>query len=254
MAANTTICGSLFVFFSRGSSISYPTITFESAKYTVKALPISYSLSNGSPKYFNFIVVEAEKVVEESTHTCTPCDTCGKCTAADCDRAETEKCPGHTTDPEQPETFSLIKVTDVSALEDGAIILLTYNDEFANGSLHANNYLNKVAFSATQTALANDQVTIKLVKSGDNWLMKVGDKNLTWGGSAGTGNKVYLTTATDNSAQWTISIAADGKATISNVGAPTRLLKYNTSSPRFACYDGSQMTPTIYLVKGANAQ
>ena len=40
---------------------------------------------------------------EVPAHEHTLCPECGKCTAADCDGADTDKCQGHTTEPETPE-------------------------------------------------------------------------------------------------------------------------------------------------------
>ncbi len=40
----------------------------------------------------------------EPTHTHTVCETCGKCTAADCPGTEDEKCAGHTVEPTHTHT------------------------------------------------------------------------------------------------------------------------------------------------------
>ncbi|MFA7192994.1 MAG: hypothetical protein WC131_02630, partial [Bacilli bacterium] len=37
-------------------------------------------------------------------------------------------------------------------------------------------------------------------------------------------------------------------ATITNVASPTRVMQYNNSSPRYACYTSSQVKPSIYKV------
>ena len=52
---------------------------------------------------------------------------------------------------------------------------------------------------------------------------------------------------TDSSALWTITMNND-KAIISNVNNPDRILQYNASSPRFACYTSSQIKPTLHII------
>ena len=83
--------------------------------------------------------------------------------------------------------------------------------------------------------------------------MKIGEKYLAWSTTLGGGNKVYLSTATDAAAQWSITFDTSGNAAISNVETSARLLQYNTNSPRFACYTGTQKNPVIYLVEGLTA-
>ena len=50
---------------------------------------------------------------EQPTHTHTACPECGKCTAADCDGTDADKCQGHTpVEPEQPEQPTWEVVTE----------------------------------------------------------------------------------------------------------------------------------------------
>ncbi len=65
--------------------------------------------------------------------------------------------------------------------------------------------------------------------------------NWTSGNSLSSAN-----TITDNSS-WSISIE-DGNATISNVKDNTRVIKYNSGSPRFACYTSGQSAVQLYKV------
>lgn len=39
-----------------------------------------------------------------------------------------------------------------------------------------------------------------------------------------------------------------GILTITNVNNPERLLQYNMGSPRFVCYKGTQVNPTMYII------
>ena len=60
-------------------------------------------------------------------------------------------------------------------------------------------------------------------------------------------NKLH--TATDNSkdeARWTVTFSG-GFTPVYNVKYPDRRIQYNASSPRFACYTGSQQDVSLYV-------
>ena len=54
---------------------------------------------------------ETPEAPETPAHEHTACPECGKCTAEDCDGAETEKCAGHEVQPEQPEVEGSVTYT-----------------------------------------------------------------------------------------------------------------------------------------------
>lgn len=61
------------------------------------------------------------------------------------------------------------------------------------------------------------------------------------------GNKIHNATTSDNkNAQWSIDISSDGTAHITNTAYTNRLIQYNPSAPRFACYKGTQYDVSIY--------
>ena len=72
-------------------------------------------------------------------------------------------------------------------------------------------------------------------------------KYLSFSGSSNTISSVSLTTV-NNAASWTVTFDSKGIATIANVGTTSRLIQFNPSSPRFACYTTNQTKPTIYKV------
>ena len=60
-------------------------------------------------------------------------------------------------------------------------------------------------------------------------------------------NKLYLSPEADSEGElWDIRITEDGTAMIVNVSRDTRRIQYNASSPRFACYTGSQQEVCLY--------
>lgn len=61
------------------------------------------------------------------------------------------------------------------------------------------------------------------------------------------GNKIHNATTSDNkNAQWSIDISSNGTAHITNTAYTNRLIQYNPSAPRFACYKGTQYDVSIY--------
>lgn len=55
------------------------------------------------------------------------------------------------------------------------------------------------------------------------------------------------TSATNANAQWTVTVSGDGVATIKNCNHTDREVRYNESSPRFACYNKSTLqTVSLY--------
>ena len=93
-------------------------------------------------------------------------------------------------------------------------------------------------------------------------------RTLTLGGSAGNYtfydnvDKKYLALTSDNNklflqekaddmmAQWNISISG-GYASIANNKFTKRVIQYNSSSPRFACYTGGQQKVALYKASTA---
>lgn len=60
-------------------------------------------------------------------------------------------------------------------------------------------------------------------------------------------NKLQSSTSAINAnAQWTVTVSSDGVATIKNCKLTDREVRYNKSSPRFACYKGTQQTVSLY--------
>lgn len=68
-------------------------------------------------------------------------------------------------------------------------------------------------------------------------------------GTAGSGNSLYLynTTTPDNYCSWVVTVTGD-YFKISNQATATRYLQFNSSSPRFCCYTGSQQNVQFYKV------
>ena len=142
---------------------------------------------------------------------------------------------------------SFVLVTDAAQLTIGDSLVIGY-ENYAMGE-SAGNYRNKtdiMVSNGTITYLADD-VQIIVLEEGvaeGTYAFNVDGKYL----AASSSSSNYLATkdALDANGSWTIVIA-DALATITAQGDKTRnILQYNTSSPRFSCYKGTQEAVNIY--------
>lgn len=141
---------------------------------------------------------------------------------------------------------TVTEVTSVDQLEIGAQVIFTeYEGKYALGSQNGD-YRNKVDFNNSTTVI--DGVVIFTVEAGTvdgSYAFKDSDGNyLYYKGSKNTLNKQ---TTKNGAASWTIDIVG-GETTITNVQYTSRELQYNSSSPRFACYEGTQKNAKLWLV------
>ena len=111
---------------------------------------------------------------------------------------------------------------------------------------------------ATDVTITDDKIAyetghpyeITIAKSGSYYTMSFGGKYLSWY----SGNSLILANSpSDNldGGEWTISYSG-GTLTISNANTSQRLLQYNSSSPRFACYTGTLEAPSLYKLTGSS--
>ena len=154
--------------------------------------------------------------------------------------------------PTVPTVGNVEQVKNVNQLFDGAQVILTYGTQVAMGKENAGKFQASVSATINgNIADLNDTIQIvTLVKVGDYWALKLGDKYLNYTGSE---NEVYLTTktnltSTDKAYLWDITVDSTGTVVIQNESVSERVLQYNASSPRFACYKSTQKNPTMYLV------
>ena len=145
----------------------------------------------------------------------------------------------------------LEQVTSVDQLKDGMQVVIAAK-HYVMGA-QKDKIRDRIELDgdlATSVTNVEGLQVVTLVKSGDNWLLKVGENQYL--NYTGTSNNVFTGEAVDTTAQWTIAIK-DGVLTIANVALPERVLQYNSSSPRFACYKGTQINPQMYIYPQVDA-
>ncbi len=143
---------------------------------------------------------------------------------------------------------SFTLVTDAALLTAGDSIVIAY-ENFAMGA-SAGNYRYKTDITVSNgriTYFAEDVQKI-VIENGvveGTFAFNVGDGYL----AATSTSKNYVATAEtlDANGSWSITIEGEALAVITAQGDKTRnILQYNTSSPRFSCYTGTQKSVNIY--------
>ena len=141
------------------------------------------------------------------------------------------------------------KVTSDSQLEAGKRYLIVYENESSaiifNGKNGNNNYGAKVDGTIADNKIDNTGGTVThpvvLQNAGSgNWYLMDGDNFLYWS----SGNNLYWgEEISTNGNTWTINV---DNGQIINATTIERRLQYNTGSPRFACYTGTQKDVVLY--------
>lgn len=143
------------------------------------------------------------------------------------------------------------KVTSNADIEAGKNYILVYEDETAPQVFTGEISTTKTPYGLNVETTYSDVNEINISEltvtpvvieadatSGYN--LKVGEQYLAWS----TGNSLKLQ---DDAYAWTIDVEdTEAKSSIASVATPERFLQYNTGSPRFACYTGSQKAVAIY--------
>ncbi len=144
---------------------------------------------------------------------------------------------------------SFTLVTDAAQLTIGDSIIIAY-ENFAMGA-HSDNgkYRTKTDIMTSGDVITDlaDDVQIILLEEGitaGTYAFNVGNGYLA--ASSNSSNNLATTTTLNENGSWTIVIN-NSLATITAQGTYTRnTLQYNTSSPRFSCYTGTQKAVNIY--------
>ncbi len=145
-------------------------------------------------------------------------------------------------------------VTDVNQLKAGAKILIVAKDSnYAIGDTQNSNNRAQAAVSKADGSLTFDDSVVEVLT------LCAGTKDGTFAFKVEEGGYLYAASSSSNylktqdklndNASWTISIAADGTATVVAQGTNSRnTMQYNQSFSLFACYgSASQKAICIYI-------
>ena len=141
----------------------------------------------------------------------------------------------------QPPEPEWVEVTDASKIKVGDIIIITHdsssNELSGFGSGNNGPFGVVTAFSEKPAGLY--PLTVVEGSASDTFALKNGDSYLYWGNGK---NSLGTSSTISSNSSWTFS----GVGTISNADTSSRVIKYNSGSPRFACYTSGQEDITLY--------
>ena len=100
---------------------------------------------------------------------------------------------------------------------------------------------------ATET-LASYQVVLSPGATSGSYLMKFKDSYLYWN----SGNSLATNSNNNSNTNWLLSVL-NGNVTIKNCKDNSRVIGWNASSPRFACYTSTQTAIQLYKLDDGNA-
>jgi len=101
-----------------------------------------------------------------------------------------------------------------------------------------------VTISNGEIEPSSDVTILTLGGSTDAWTFysSISSAYLSWSSS----NSLQTAASVTTNSQWIISFTSEGELKITNKNTTTRFLKYNSSSPRFACYTSGQQEVDLY--------
>ena len=136
-----------------------------------------------------------------------------------------------------------------SSISAGDVVLIYYpsaSKEFGGYAESGDSHWGDV-HTFTTTPSGYYPFTVETGNGGSGYSFKNGSYYLAM--SADGNNKLVGSATKNDASSWTVSINGSGEATITNKAYTGRVLKYNTSSPRFSSYQTSTLNtacPKIY--------
>ncbi len=146
-----------------------------------------------------------------------------------------------------------VLVTDASQLKAGDSIIIVNNDaKVALGTTQNNNNRSQSAIEfVSGLILPSDTVQIITLEAGTvsgTFAFNTGSGYLY--AASSSGNQLKTKTTKDANGSWSIAIAANGVATVVAQGTSTRnVLRYNSTSSLFSCYDADNDQKNVYIYK-----
>ena len=139
---------------------------------------------------------------------------------------------------------TLVKATSIAV---GDKVVFVCESKTMEMSSVGSSYGNGTAYTGTPKGTMVFDVVAG--SASGSFAFKNGSKYLSWSGK----NVLYHTaTSVNANASWKVTFTS-GNAKIANVADSTRVLQWNASAPRFACYTSSQTAIQLYKVQASAA-
>ncbi len=144
-------------------------------------------------------------------------------------------------------TGTFTRITSVTSLTDGYYVLTRDTGTPAMNNVHDGTFLAHTAVTPVSNVITDPATSIVWrIQTNDSGRTIYNEASARYVSYSGSSNNVQVVTSvTSNNQRWNFSYA-DEKFSVANVALTTRLLQYNVSAPRFACYTGSQQNLALY--------
>ncbi|NLN74640.1 MAG: hypothetical protein GX140_10420, partial [Bacteroidales bacterium] len=139
------------------------------------------------------------------------------------------------------------KITSINDLDDGYYVIVNSGDGFAMNSSNAGKFFTHTAVTPSSGSISNPAAAIvwKIEANGGGYTI-YNESSAKYVSYTGSSNEAHAVNAVSGDAQrWTITYASN-VFTFANKATTTRILQYNSSSPRFACYTSAQQKLFLY--------
>jgi hypothetical protein len=138
------------------------------------------------------------------------------------------------------------KINSLSNLTDGYYVIVNSGDGFAMNNTYTS-FLGNTAITPSSGNITNPSSNIvwKIESNGSGYTIfnNIISKYISY---SGTANDLQITsTITSNNQRWNFSYSSNVFSII-NLQLNTRILQYNSGSPRFACYASAQQKLLLY--------
>lgn len=150
---------------------------------------------------------------------------------------------------ENDQNVTLTKATSV-AIGD-RLILAAETDKVKQQLTGISSTSTPYGTVAAYTNVPDSSICLLTVEGGStatSFALKMGENYLSWT----SGNSLTTSSTLNSASSWNITFN-NGTPTIANVGTAARLLQYNSSSPRFACYTSSQSPVTLWKLENTSS-
>ena len=145
------------------------------------------------------------------------------------------------------------KITSLGDLTDGYYVIVNSGDAFAMNNTNAGSFFGNTSVSPSSNTILNPSTSIvwkiEINSGGRTIYNEVTSKYVSYTGSS---NAAYAVDAVTADAQrWDISYASN-LFVFANLAISARILQYNASSPRFACYTSAQQKILLYKLEASS--
>lgn len=139
------------------------------------------------------------------------------------------------------------KITTLAELTDGYYVIAESNSQFAMNNTHNGTYLGNTAITPVSATITNPNAAIVWKIETNGTAKTIFNENTSkYVSYTGSSNNVQIVNSvTSNNQRWNITYVS-GDFVITNLAVTNRDLQYNSSSPRFACYKGTQNDLALY--------